>query len=80
MGVNRVQFVGDAKMVVDAINYGEKNLYTHLQAFSQWKISYISREANLIAHELAKMATSQIMDKVWVVDPPVCIQNLIVPE
>jgi hypothetical protein len=79
--------VGDAKVVVDAINNGEarsslrnpilQDLNTYLQEFSAWKITHGSRDTNRPAHELAKMATAKEMDEMWFVVPPVGIQNLL---
>jgi hypothetical protein len=82
-GMDRVLFVGDAKVIIDAINNGERSwsmrspiiqdLNVHLQEFSQWRIAYCNRETNLPAHELARLATSSEMDELWVADPPACI-------
>jgi ribonuclease HI len=89
-GIDRVLFVGDAKVVVDAINNGEarsslrnpilQDLNTYLQEFSAWKIAHGSRDTNRPAHELARMATTKEMDEMWFVVPPVGIQNLLVSE
>jgi ribonuclease HI len=79
-GIDRVLFVGDAKVVVNAINNGEaksslqnpilQDLYTYLQEFSTWRIAYCSRVMNKPAHELVRMATEREMDEMWFVVPP----------
>jgi ribonuclease HI len=89
-GIDRVLFVGDAKVVVDAIKNGVarsslrnpilQDLNTYLQEFSAWKIAHGSRNTNRPAHELARMATAREMDEMWFVVPPVGIQNLLVLE
>jgi hypothetical protein len=38
---------------------------------------HICREANWVAHELAKPATKRGMDAMWCYDQPKCIQELI---
>jgi ribonuclease HI len=78
-----VLFVGDAKVIIDAINSGERSwsmrspiiqdLNVHLQEFSQWRIAYCNKETNQLAHELARLATSSEMDELWVADPSASI-------
>jgi Asp-tRNA(Asn)/Glu-tRNA(Gln) amidotransferase B subunit len=51
--------------------------------FFKWHAKHINvcehtcREANWVAHELARLAIKQGMDAMWCYDPPKCIQELI---
>ena len=72
MGYEQIHFMRDAKTVVDAVNLGVPNwsrtghlindIRTKLQELSHWKLSYVSREMNRPAHELAKMER----DNLWI--------------
>ncbi|KAE7997607.1 hypothetical protein FH972_002225 [Carpinus fangiana] len=74
MGYEQIHFMRDVKMVVDVVNLGGadwsrtchliNDIRTKLQELSHWKLSYVSREMNRPAHELARMGTKQFMDKV----------------
>ncbi|XP_059450900.1 uncharacterized protein LOC132181677 [Corylus avellana] len=89
-GFDSTLFVGDAQLVVEAVQQGARgwsrrhplleDLHHHLRELSHWKIAYSGREANRPAHELARMATKSVMDAMWVVDPPLCIQNLLLNQ
>jgi hypothetical protein len=69
MRYEKVQFEGDAKVVVDAVNSGEidRRRIGHLRAES-WKMRYAQRGNNSAAHGLAKYA--------WVVLPD-CIRDIL---
>jgi hypothetical protein len=51
-----------------------------LQGLPCWKMMYVRREANQIAHKLARMASSQVMDSLWNFFPPDCIAETIIAE
>jgi ribonuclease HI len=66
MGINRVQFEGDAKTVVLAVistkpddsNKGQvtTDIRTTLRAVPWWEMKYTRRDANRAAHALAELA------------------------
>ncbi|XP_059436709.1 uncharacterized protein LOC132169743 [Corylus avellana] len=78
---------GDAKQVVDAIvskgncwsRFGHlvEDTRTVLLAFTEWKCVHINRTANNVVHKLAKMATSDIIDRTWTLCIPDCIRDVI---
>jgi ribonuclease HI len=83
MGFQSVAFVGDAKMLIDAVKSEEPNwsrighfisdIRSSLEELSNWTFSFVHRERNRTAHELANMGKKQTMDKVWTSTPPNCI-------
>lgn len=89
MDLQRVHFEGDAKTIVEAMNSGAENrssigmvmedLRQVLQTLVTWKISCIKREGNNSAHVLAKFATKNDLEKVWV-HPPDCIREQLLLE
>ena len=90
MGNDQILFMGDAKMVVNAVNSDMpdwsrtshliNDIWITLQEFVRWEVSHVSRETNRSAHELAKMGTKNFMNRVWDSDPPDSIQELIAFE
>ncbi|XP_059461784.1 uncharacterized protein LOC132190750 [Corylus avellana] len=90
MGFSRLWLEGDAKTIVDAVNSTEPDwsrighlvddIRMEIQTFTSWKVAYVRREANHVAHMLARMATTQIMDRLWTFVPPDCIAETIVSE
>jgi hypothetical protein len=42
----------------------------------KWRIIHVQREANGVAHTLAKEATRTVMDKIWMEESPICIFNI----
>jgi ribonuclease HI len=66
VGCLRVQFEGDAKGVIDAVNSPEVNnswmgqaiqdIRVELQPLADWKFTFVKREGNIAAHNLAKYA------------------------
>jgi ribonuclease HI len=89
MGLQKVEFEGDAKTIVEAMNHGAEDrsslgmiledLKGEATLFQHWKMSFIKREGNQIAHVLAKYATQNAIDKVWA-HPPDCIRDLLLVE
>jgi ribonuclease HI len=90
LGYDRIQFEGNAKLVVEAITTIEPDWSTkgHIidameeqaRSFHQWQISHISREANQIAHVLAKMGSTRGLENEWFSEPPHCIQDILAAE
>jgi ribonuclease HI len=90
LGYEKVHFMGDAKVIINAVNAGEpdwsrighliQDICTNLNVFLQWKFTHVYRENNGPAHVLAKLGTKQNMDKLWVSYPPTCIRDLIACE
>ncbi|XP_059451054.1 uncharacterized protein LOC132181841 [Corylus avellana] len=90
LGYDWIQFVGDAKVVVQAVLSDETDwsptghiieaIKTEIRSFSHWQMLYVQREANHIAHVLAREASKQCMENEWFNDPPDCIKDLLVLE
>jgi hypothetical protein len=51
-----------------------------LQAFLQWNCVHVKRTANMADHRLAKLATIDIIDRLWNSRVPDCISNVILME
>lgn len=89
LGHDWVQFVGDAKLVVDVVFSGEPDwsskghlidaIRSSTQRFSHWKISHVNRVANQIVHALARLATTQFMENVFT-ESPTCIKDVLAFE
>jgi hypothetical protein len=45
--------------------------------FQQWRMSYIRREGNCATHSLSKFATVNLVDILWLFEPPDCIKDII---
>jgi len=41
-----------------------------------FSVLHVHRAANSVAHKLAKLATSQLLDEVWIDDCPVVIRDV----
>jgi ribonuclease HI len=84
-----VQFEGDAKLVVDAVNSGEidrgrighvvEDLRAEMTWSISWKMGYVQRGNNSAAHGLAKHAVKNVLDRIWVI-PPDCIRDIFLSE
>lgn len=71
LGLQNVHFQGDAKSVVDAVNCVEddrsrmghvmEDLKVEVQSILQWKMSFIKREGNNVAHVLAKYMVHSVL-------------------
>jgi ribonuclease HI len=76
MGFRRIWLEGDAKVVVDALKstglqsprFGNIIEDTRLlaQGFSDWQVSYVNRNSNIVAHLLACLAVQQGLHRVWI--------------
>jgi hypothetical protein len=90
MGIQKVWLEGEAKIIVDALHSDESMLscYGHLvedtksilKNFLSWKCGFVHREANEVAHRLAKASTIPINDRVWTNHTPDCISEIILME
>jgi hypothetical protein len=59
--------------IVDGIKF-------KLQQLRSWSIEHVKRDANTIAHTIAKEAISCVIDRVWVEEIPTCIFGIISME
>ncbi|KAF5462824.1 hypothetical protein F2P56_018800 [Juglans regia] len=85
LGIGEVIFEGDAKIVIDAVSSGERddsslghlveNLQQKLNSHSRWKLAFIHREGNEVAHQLAKLALHGENDMYWVEEGPEAITS-----
>ncbi|XP_059458290.1 uncharacterized protein LOC132187875 [Corylus avellana] len=90
LGYDWIKFVGDVKLIVEAVNSDEQDwskkghiidaIHSSVRTFSHWTFSHVNGEANWVAHELATLATTPNKDELWFSDPPTCIQKLIVSK
>lgn len=51
-----------------------------LSSLSSWAVRHIRREANQVAHNLAKQAISLVSVVIDIEDVPTCVQSLIMVE
>jgi ribonuclease HI len=90
MGLSKVHFEGDAKIVVDSVNSGMMDtgwmghliadIKLEIQAFDEWQLSFIGREGNKVAHLLANYAVKNGGNSVWNSIPPDCIRETLLLE
>jgi ribonuclease HI len=81
---------GDSLQVVNMIleqgenwcRYGPvvADIHLILGSFRRWEIVHAKRTQNHAAHGLAKEATREVMDKVWIEEIPLCIYDIILSE
>ncbi|XP_059446647.1 uncharacterized protein LOC132178216 [Corylus avellana] len=85
LGFSKVQLEGDAKSIIEAVKSGEPDdsatgqltadIRSMVGAIPDWEMIHTRREANQVAHCLARAAIIHSMDKVWLYDPPDCIRD-----
>jgi hypothetical protein len=90
MGFSMVHLEGDAKGVVDAVNLGEadkswlghliEDIKKELNSLACWRMSFVRREGNHVAHMLAKYAVLNNLTETWRVEVPACIHDQIALE
>ncbi|XP_040996099.1 uncharacterized protein LOC121242276 [Juglans microcarpa x Juglans regia] len=83
LGFENVEFEGDAKAVVDAVNATASDSSWSGQIIedirqakllhSRWKFSFIRREGNQSAHQTAQLALSLDIETVWMEEGPVAV-------
>lgn len=75
MGLSRLILEGDAKVVVNAVNFEAtdwskighlvEDMKMLLSDFSQWQVKGVGFAINSVAHTIAKMATREGVDRTW---------------
>lgn len=90
LGLRNTHFEGDAQGVINAINslgtnWSNKGLLAddikrELDGLSLWKVMFIRKEGNRVAHVLSKEATTSFLDKDWLFELPDCIRELVLME
>jgi hypothetical protein len=83
MGLKKIHFEGDAKSVVDAVNdVGTdrsslglviEDIRKELNSLAMWKMTFIRREGNHVAHQLAKYVVLSGNSNSWCATAPACI-------
>jgi ribonuclease HI len=78
---------GDSLEVVNAINEdrSSRRKYGHilddikmvLSSLRSWEVMHVKREANMVAHNLAKEASKLQTDRTWIEDCPLCILDIV---
>ena len=85
-GVQQMILEGDAKQITDAIQDKGRNssMIGHLidvklclNALTRWQVNHVYREANRVAHGLAKLVLNQVNETVWLEKCPSCIKNIL---
>lgn len=51
-----------------------------LKSFSEFKVSWIRRSANVVAHKLARVGVGDELCKVWLEAPPDFVLNVLSDE
>ncbi|XP_041027052.1 uncharacterized protein LOC121267270 [Juglans microcarpa x Juglans regia] len=74
LGFNKVIFEGDAQLVVEAVNSEDEDLFarghiiedikTVFKGRSAWKVKFIRREENGVAHLLAKNTLDIVQEQI----------------
>ncbi|KAK2358234.1 hypothetical protein QL285_095437 [Trifolium repens] len=88
-GLDRVQFESDSKVLVDAIHMKRRgnseflsivyNIVSFMSSFSNFEVKFIKRQANSVAHALARAANSwPSFHRFEII--PFCIEHLLVNE
>jgi ribonuclease HI len=90
LGLQSVEFEGDSMVVVNALNSNTpywracgsivEDTRDRLLQFLTWSVQHARREANQVAHFLAKHALSVNQDVVWKEECPSFIQDIIYAE
>jgi ribonuclease HI len=89
LGFLNVHFEGDTKAIVDAVNCGGNNqsrvghmvedFQVQARSLSNWKMTFVKREGNNVAHLLAKHAKTYALNILWFI-PPECIRESVLLE
>ncbi|XP_059429127.1 uncharacterized protein LOC132162934 [Corylus avellana] len=90
MGFRDIQFEGDAQVVINAVNSAETDwsriglmvtdIKRELETLSQWRMQFVPRGSNGVAHILSKEATTSFLNKCWINEVPDCIKDLVLLE
>ena len=57
-----------------------QEIKTMLASFSDFKVSWVRRSANVAAHKLARVGVGDELCKVWLGLPPDCVLDVISDE
>jgi hypothetical protein len=90
LGLHFIFLEGDANVVVTTLNWEDEDFSRFgniivetreiLKGFPLWNVSFVRRECNNAAHQLAKFAISQELNQVWMDSYPSCILVTIIAE
>jgi ribonuclease HI len=90
IGLFDIILEGDSKQIVDAITgkgshwckYGHiiGDIYEVMKGFRKWEVRHVKRDANEAAHVLAKTATRENGEKIWLEDVPSFILDVVNQE
>ena len=90
MGFHKIHFERDAKSVVDAINdvgVDRSNLRLviedirrELNSLAMWKMTFVRREGNHMAHQLVKYVMLSGNSNSWCATAPACICELLTEQ
>jgi ribonuclease HI len=86
-GFMSVEFEGDAKVMIDAVNsqgqdwsrLGEvkEDIRQEVQGLHNWRMLFVHRECNQAAHALSKTAICEVVESQWLFEPPDCIADIL---
>jgi hypothetical protein len=87
MGFGKIILEGDAQVIVHSIN-DEGDCPTSyasiiddtrgiLHSFSSWKVLFVRRECNFVAHSLARVTVTQGLFQVWIKSFPDSVRNCV---
>jgi hypothetical protein len=57
-----------------------EDIRSGLQALQLWRISYVRREGNCVAHFLSKFAVINFVDKQWIYESLECMLDIVSME
>ena len=87
LGYTNIIFEGDAMQIIKAIEVEDPCLrsYGHiidcirreLSCFENASVIHVRREANIVAHTLAKLATTHVTLSTWRGDIPPCVADIV---
>jgi ribonuclease HI len=90
LGLRKIHLEGDAKTVVDAVNSNEEDrswvghlfedIKGELSSFDGWRMSFVRRDGNHVAHKLARFAVNHNATETWSGAAPDCIGELVALE
>lgn len=90
LGFSNVTFKGHAKSVIQATNSVDENWLWYGQLIEDtrrmqlrrplWKVQFVFREANCVAHNLAKLALAYDVECVWMEEGPYVIDKYVLLE
>ena len=86
-GIERIIFERDAKAVINAVQIAEidgsclsvivADIQGEMQSFQQWRLAFVRRKGNAVAHCLSKAATKHLIDQSWFSEIPDCVVNVL---